>query len=247
MPDAIAQRPRYRLADHVRACCINDQVVLLDLRRSKYLGVGGPQLSALGEFIADWPARKINQTVGEVGDSHPRSATEAWFRTLREQLMLTDKPTPAKQDPSLGEPLLTLNTDIAGPQTSIWRNLIHLAAAASVATVWMRCRTLSDIAGSIRRLRKPPLIAGDHGDFNKLSANVSSYLQVRPFMLTAHDQCLRDSLTLVSFLAMRGIYPTWVIGVKTRPFGAHSWVQSGNVVLNDSHDYVRAYRPILVV
>jgi hypothetical protein len=35
--------------------------------------------------------------------------------------------------------------------------------------------------------------------------------------------------------------------VTTRPFGAHSWVQDGTMVLNDQHEHVRGFRPILVV
>jgi hypothetical protein len=66
-------------------------------------------------------------------------------------------------------------------------------------------------------------------------------------LFTAHDRCLHDSLTLVRFLATKRLFPRWVIGVRTRPFAAHSWVQSGPTVLNDVHEHARDYRPILVV
>jgi hypothetical protein len=76
---------------------------------------------------------------------------------------------------------------------------------------------------------------------------VSSYMRLRPFLFTAHDKCLLDSLTLIRFLARRRMFPAWVIGVRTRPFAAHSWVQSAGLVLNDVHEHVRSYTPILVV
>lgn len=76
---------------------------------------------------------------------------------------------------------------------------------------------------------------------------VSTYLRLRPLLFTARDRCLYDSLTLVTFLAAERISAHWVIGVRIRPFAAHSWVQHDDVVLNDQHERVRAYRPILVI
>lgn len=76
---------------------------------------------------------------------------------------------------------------------------------------------------------------------------MAAYEKLRPLAYTARERCLYDSLALLNFLAGEGLFPTWVIGVRTRPFGAHSWLQSGPVVLNDLHDHVRRFRPILVV
>jgi hypothetical protein len=74
-----------------------------------------------------------------------------------------------------------------------------------------------------------------------------TFERLRPLAFSARDRCLHDSLALVLFLFAEGLSARWVIGVKTNPFGAHSWVQSGRTVLNDQHEYVRAFRPILVV
>jgi hypothetical protein len=75
---------------------------------------------------------------------------------------------------------------------------------------------------------------------------VAAYLRLRPLMLTAHDRCLHDSLTLLAFLGAEGWRPNWVIGVTTQPFRAHAWVQAGDLVLSDLHENVRRYTPILV-
>ena len=74
-----------------------------------------------------------------------------------------------------------------------------------------------------------------------------AFERLRPLAFSARDRCLHDSLSLAFFLLAQGLSARWVIGVKTNPFGAHSWVQSGRTVLNDQHEYVRAFRPILVV
>ena len=82
---------------------------------------------------------------------------------------------------------------------------------------------------------------------DSIARAIAAYETLRPFVFTARDKCLQDSLALIGFLASEGLFPHWVIGVKTRPFGAHSWVQLGPTVLNDHHDHVRQFVPILVV
>lgn len=72
-------------------------------------------------------------------------------------------------------------------------------------------------------------------------------MKLRPLLFTAHDRCLHDSLALVNFLASESVSATWVIGVRTDPFAAHAWVQTGDLVLNDQHEHVRRFRPIVTV
>jgi len=80
-----------------------------------------------------------------------------------------------------------------------------------------------------------------------MKACASAFERLRPLVFTAQEKCLYDSLALMAFLASEGLFPRWIIGVKTGPFGAHAWVQSGHTVLSDQHEYVRRFQPILVV
>ena len=73
-----------------------------------------------------------------------------------------------------------------------------------------------------------------------------AYLATRRLIGT-RDQCLFQSLTLFHFLARRGWYPKLVIAVKMSPFGAHAWLQEGDIVLNDQLDQVLPFTPILVI
>jgi hypothetical protein len=78
-----------------------------------------------------------------------------------------------------------------------------------------------------------------------LRAIMARFLRLRTLAYSARGRCLFDSKVLCSFLFRLGISPTLVIGVKTRPFGGHCWVQVGDFVINDSPDKVRAYVPIV--
>jgi len=57
--------------------------------------------------------------------------------------------------------------------------------------------------------------------------------------------CLYRAFTLRSFLGAAGLSADWVFGVRAWPFGAHCWLQAGDVLLDDDLDRVGLYTPIL--
>ena len=228
-----------RLADHVRACRIGDQMIFLDLLRSKYVGIGGPQLQALSEIL-----------LGEIPADRPSNSApiDDWIRRLTAQQLLSDTPDAGTQRPSqLPEPVASLDTDDERGDRSDKRQLLRLWRATWVTSAWLRPRSLAHIADRVIALRARHSNRDRQLDAEATRAAVGAYVRLRPFALTTHERCLNDSLALVHFLAGQGLFPQWVIGVRVRPFCAHSWVQSSGVVLNDVPERVRGYRPILVV
>ncbi|CAN5888425.1 hypothetical protein BH11PSE8_BH11PSE8_32910 [soil metagenome] len=236
---------RLRLASHVRACHSDDQVILLDLRRNLYLGVGGPHLAALATAIDGWPSSC--QAAVHV----PVSAAEiaALAKPLIAQGLLTDQPVDHEPKEVIGEATTSLNAlDAVAHPTLGTRRFLRVLRSAASAALWLRCRSLlvTTQAVAARRARlgddasRPPAPA-------TVSNAVAAYERLRSLVYSAHGRCLHDSLALVGFLAQEGILARWVIGVQTRPFAAHSWVQSGGLVLNDQHEHVRRFSPIVVV
>jgi hypothetical protein len=59
--------------------------------------------------------------------------------------------------------------------------------------------------------------------------------------------CLYDALALIEFLARRKLFPMWVFGVQAQPFGAHCWLQAGDVLLNEGTEYAAQFTPIMTV
>jgi len=233
-----------RLADHVRACQFGDQMIFLDLRRSKYFGMAGPQLPALACAILEGQAPVD-------ADVTPRPLVPAGLiDRLRNQHLLSDRPAepPARRPPRFIEPVASLDPDGEGCDgRQDWRHLARLWHSTYVTTAWLRRRNLAEIAEQVASLRtRHPDRAVDIGGAATRAA-AATYIRLRPFALTSHDRCLNDSLALVHFLGGQGLFAQWVIGVRVHPFGAHSWVQADGVVLNDHAEHVRHYRPILVV
>ena len=243
MPVASSSQ-RMRLASHVRACHSDAQVILLDMRRNKYLGVSGATSNALADQVEGWPRHS-----GRTDASATFASVTALTQRLAAQGILTNTPWEPLPDSKIEEATSSLDFEHAGTDSGVGvRRLGLFVRSAAVAALWMRCRTLHSIAKAVaaRRERLQDSVA-DCGSLEAMRAGTAAYERLRPFAFTAQDRCLHDSLALIGFLASEGVFPRWVIGVKTRPFGAHSWVQHGGIVLNDQHENVRRYSPILVV
>lgn len=94
------------------------------------------------------------------------------------------------------------------------------------------------------RMRRDARRRGGLGDAG--AAMVRAFEQAK-LLRTAADRCLPRSIALAGCLAAVDDPCHVILGVTSPPFGAHCWVQKGDVVLNDSHEEVQRYTPILVV
>lgn len=236
---------KFRFADHVRACRIDEQVILLDLKRDKYQGVGNARTASVSHVIVDWP--DCDSRSPPPPTSGRSAAVSTLLKTLSSQAMLENACGAPPPRAHLDEALDSWRPSVTDSVSSInWQDLLRLGWSAAGAACWLQWNSLAQIEHKVVRLRRQVPGHVPAGP-DELHRQVSSYMRVRPFIFTARERCLHDSLSLIRFLAARALFPRWVIGVRTRPFAAHSWVQSGNVVLNDLHDHVRAFRPILVV
>jgi hypothetical protein len=163
---------------------------------------------------------------------------------------LLSREAPAERTAFGGAPL-----DLSGALTSAGYELsrsasLRLAHIASflAALTWtrraLRSRTLYSIACEVRDRK-----AAAHDDFDERQAIelVGVFRRLRPHTFAARDRCLFHSLALVRFMARHAVFPTWVIGVRAKPWGAHAWVQRGKLLLDASPEQVCEYTPILTV
>lgn len=232
-----------RFADHVRACALSDQVVLLDLRRSKYLSIG----------LAHW--ERLTGGEDPAPDDDACQALVIHYRDARlveplvRQGLLTRAPAQRHQlaSPPLHLPTGSLDVQGTMPCSAVSAGrMLGIAGATAWAATALRFRSLQHIAARIARRAVLSDTPHAHDDACLHDA-VAAFVALRPFLLTARDRCLHDSIALATCLAGEHVACRWVIGVRSRPFAAHAWVQSGGLVLNDLHENARRYQPILVV
>ena len=237
---------RLCLAPHVRACAHDGQVILLDLRRSRYLGVPGTRFAALAAVVAGWP--HPDGTTQGAALQRPADIDALAAPLLRQGLLSCDPAAPrAHANAPLPEAARSLNAeDLVDSVQMDTVRVVRFVRCSASAALSLRLLSLQRIADRITARRGQQLAKTTGSASHSLRVAVAAYLRLRPLMLTAHDRCLHDSLSLLGFLGAEGWRPNWVIGVTTQPFRAHAWVQAGDLVLSDLHENVRRYTPILV-
>ncbi|WP_244286734.1 lasso peptide biosynthesis B2 protein [Caulobacter radicis] len=121
---------------------------------------------------------------------------------------------------------------------------IAAASAAIVHTALaFRTRTFLQLLGDARTLgagRERALAS------EPLLDAAAAFARARPWMPIG-GECLKRSYLLLAYLRRLGLDADWVIGVRTWPFRAHCWLQSGEVALDDDAERLAAYTPILRV
>lgn len=229
------------LAPHVRACLCQDQFILLDLRHSRYTGLPAGRFAPLVACVQGWPVPRVLP--------HPSTLPTPDLMALAAPLVQRGLLCPAAFTPAdvLTPPPArqTLQPDLAVASGSAKRNLPRAMRSAVRTAQRLHTQSLEAITQHLKR-RRQPATTPRPADLQALGQGVSAYLHVRPWLLTARDHCLLDTLVLLDFLAAEQVYPSLVIGVATSPFMAHAWAQHGELVFNDLHEHVRRYTPILV-
>lgn len=85
------------------------------------------------------------------------------------------------------------------------------------------------------------------GPFDRECAAAVKAFEHAALLRSAVDRCLPRSIALARLLARYDCRSEVVLGVKLRPFAAHCWVQSGQLILNESVEEAARYRPILIL
>ena len=245
----------YFLAPHVHLCLAGKQVVLLDLERDKYLALA--QSHSIGKWVRGWPARSSVEQLAvgyDTWTAAPVAALEpADQRVLAKMVALRMLVT----DPKLGkiaEPACIDAAEVAlvEPQLlerpdATWGHFWSLCRAHLAAKWLLKRRSIKEVVEAVQARKRRESAAMKPLDANRVRTLAAAFLLLRPILYTAQNACLLDSLTLIRFLALYGVFPDWVFGVKTEPFHAHCWVQQEGYVFNDSPDFVGEFAPILVL
>jgi hypothetical protein len=231
-------------------------VVLLDLHRDKYVGVGREQMASLAARVKGWPligATPVGRSADESVDENVRSSNTRADAVLARMLaagMLTTDPAVGKEAKPLemARPEAALVEDDLETQPQVtFTHVVRFLWASAVAALEMKLRSIETVMGRIRARKARRRASASPTDLATARGAVGAFIRLRPLLFGAQDACLFDSIALVRFLSYYRIFPACVIGVQTGPFAAHCWVQEGPVVFNDAPEYIRRYTPILAV
>ena len=217
----------YDLRAGVHYCIPDGSAIFLDVEADRYLGLPPSCQNAF--------AHLVNQ--GSALDGH---VAELAPLTSGRLLVPTDDRVgfpPPVSVPETRQSALDMSDTrhTLGQFINAWR--CQAQAKQSLAR-----HRLSDVLGTVSKRKT---------DAGKLTVPPTDMV-VAAFLATSivtknRDQCLRRSIAMINYLARYGCFPLFVIGVRTQPFEAHAWVQSGDTILNDEVEQVGRFTPILAI
>jgi len=235
--------PEHYLVPHIYVCSTGNGVVLLDLRRDRYLGLTPLQSMSLQGIVPGWPTNNCDADV--TPDEAKKSVEElvtAGILTADPACGKSAKPA-AERNSSVS--LTAIESEIEHSPPIHARDVINFMRACLSARISLKVQSFERVVDRVRRRRArnqrlpfPPQRAAELAD---------TFRRLRTLTFTAHRRCLFHALALVNFLSYYDIFPDWVLGVRLAPFTAHSWVQEGQFILDATPEDVCFYTPILAV
>lgn len=222
----------------------DDGAIIMDLRNGTYVGVDAQHLSDLRPRIGNWPDSGRSNLEVERRDL---STSESLIAELLARGILTTSRTPTQPAPATTPTTALTATSSGGARRPIpLMHVVQFAIAFLVVARGLRRNRLASLVDRLRR-HQASIQPGHAVTHDDIVARWRSFLWLRTWCYTAQRRCLLDSLVLSVFLT-KGMVPcTFVIGVATKPFVAHAWVQIAGSVLNDTVEYVQDFAPILSV
>ena len=240
----------YFLAPHVYPCVTDDHVVLLDLERDKYIGVAREQMDALAENVKGWPRVGGIPTDAEADERSPNNRPDGVVARMLAAGMLTTDPDVGKEAQPLRMPpalAALVEPDLDWRPAVAFFDVVRFLTAAMITAVALRLLPIRSVVMGTARRKAAATASAQPFDIDLARKATEVFIYLRPLLFSSQDACLFDSLALARFLSYYRQFPSCVIGVQTGPFGAHCWVQEGDVVFNDAPEYVRRFTPILAV
>lgn len=235
----------YLLSSHVHLCTTGDHMVLLDVKRDKYLAIDAAHMHVLANVVRGWPLG-ADPAVTEITSPH---VVPAVVRQMLAGGLLTSESTLGKEATPLvmASPTSALIDELTERPAIRLGHVARFLAASVSAALALRRRSLEQIVNTVTRRKREYRQPGAVFDMERAAELVAIFVHLRPFVFTTKEACLFSSLALVNFLACYALFPTWVFGVQTRPFAAHCWVQQDSIVFNDTPDLVLGFTPIMSI
>jgi hypothetical protein len=238
---------KYYLAQDVHLCTIDDGAVLLDLLSNKYFALDPEDMPTLEQCVDGLPDLLQRTSIGPYTD-HSRS--QSMIDNLVDRGLLTSSRAYGRSAVSLD--LISTQAFSAGQRREVrleirGTHVINFIAAFTYIAINLRRARLKKIIDRFRNVKTCPGYLQSRGSSKEVLELLLIFRRLRTFAYTAVNECLFDSLVLAEFLHRFCKAPTLIIGVKTKPFLAHAWVQVEECVLDDTVEHVQTLTPILIV
>jgi hypothetical protein len=204
--------------------------VLLDTKANRYHGLTGVQVAALKTLLGLASDERGGSSISEAD-------LVTFAKSLSSQNLLTRDQQRGKLPivPVVAAPSFSLEDSPRKRSTRIHpSHILRFIATFWRISIFLRRGRLESAIRNLEIIKAA--VNPDRLDYSREEASelVIIFEAIRSLFYSNKDKCLLDSLILAEFLMAHGVRPTFVIGVRTMPFAAHSWVQLDDCVLNCS-------------
>lgn len=238
---------RYFLAAHIYACPLPQGTVLLDLQRNRYFAMEARVATAIG--LAAAPAFDQTAVATPLTDTWNDSMAANAHSLIASNVLQTTPASARDFDPGGIDMHVARTIDDCGGKAPFLHphQLARFLLLCARVHRDLRTRTLYEIACEIHAKKGRCAQIFRTASLPSLRTAIGRFRRLRPYAFAAHDQCLFHALVLMRYLIAQDLFATWVIGVRLRPWGAHSWVQYGSTLLDCTPESVREFKPIIAV
>lgn len=210
----------------LHSCNVNGQIIFLNAKTGRYFCL---------------PNRLETAFLGVAEGDLARQCCDV-DELIENGLLVVDAPTPKALLPYGAD--LPPDRDLsARSQRSSLSDITVALLAQAFASIAVRASSFHQI---LRRLDVLRQRVGERPSPSETitAERLALAIQATNLLVGSTDRCLNRSLALLHLCYRHGSAPTFVIGVRTNPFVAHCWVQTGDLVLNDRSEHARLFTRI---
>jgi hypothetical protein len=219
----------YRLHDDLSFCRVDGRTIFLDTRNDRYFRLSGNLERTFIEYIEG--ATCSPGDISRLVESNILTEAPLLLNAAHNSIEIASRS--ALESPSIHAP------SGAGSVAEVFANVFW-------AQIQLKVRRLKVILDDMTDFRRRTATHERDGTESRLLNDALIFLKARK-LVPIETCCLLDALSITAFLTRRHLYANIVFGVTSDPFSAHCWVQSGDIVLNDTIGNTRAYTVIRVI
>lgn len=206
-------------------CQIGDDIVFLDLKSDRYFRLTSQLAPVFGALV-------------DAGSDGPQNCQALAAAGVVQWVDGPSNIEPARRcEPRRKAPAM------ASGRASAFEIARALTLEASIRRQ-LRSGQLFAVVGRLAACKRQISAPCQFGD-RRPSQTIRSF-EIAKYFRSPANLCLTRSIAMVHRLSQRDCRAELVIGVRSAPFSAHSWVQVGDVVCNDSPEEVARFTPIFV-
>lgn len=232
------------LADGIHVCAIDGGAVFLDLNANRYLAVPPEAAQALNYCLEGFSAFRPDAA----SDPYNSEGAAATIDSLVARQVLTASKElghPAELAVSHAARALPPGRARQSRRRIRTRHVAAFLESYGRVLLGLRLKRLPRLISYIRASNEV-IPAGSQPNLERLPETLEIFRLIRTFVYTAKEACLLDSLVLANYLRFFAFAPHFFIGVRTKPFLAHAWVEVGDYVVDDRIESLKGLTPILV-